>query len=182
MIINTERKKCFRVLNTTLIILMVLASLSIVLSEHEPNHRYTIRGVVQDSAGNPLSNVEVTASDTKIGLTERVITNQKGEYSIQLHVHNENLGDPLTVSANGIHYEGKILFEAGDVSTERIFALNLKGDTWTEGELTKSTGIDLTTIGIVAVLLILLYLGVRSSKKGGDKSPTRKKRRKKGKK
>jgi hypothetical protein len=162
------------------LILLGVLCFSVVSAEHEPNHRFTIMGEVVDVNGNPVPGVEVTATDTRIGLSEVGVTDGSGRYSIQLHLHDENLGDVLTISARGVIYEDKVAFSPQDLRTERIMVLNLKGDTWSLGEKSEKGGSNLPSIIILIAIVVILYLGVKSPGKGSKKAaePQKKKRKK----
>jgi len=68
-------------------------------AEHEVDHRFTVEGYVCGADGKPIGNREVMVKDTKIPLGKTVYTDSDGFYSITLHLHNENQGDPILVTA-----------------------------------------------------------------------------------
>lgn len=121
-----------------LIAVSLLTSLPLVFAEHEANHRYTISGYIRDVNGNPLANVEVVAVDMNVGIAEKGFTDKNGKYNVLLHLHDENLGDDLTITALGISYQAEAIFDPRDATTERGLRLDLTGDKWMVGEFEKA--------------------------------------------
>lgn len=164
---------------TLLTVLLILGPL--VSAEHEVNHRFTIVGAVTDSGGNPLPGTEVKASDNTIGVSGTAVTDSGGNYRIQLHLHDENLGDSLEVSVEGITYTGLVAFNPTDLQTERILSLNLRGGEWKVGNVTSDTGAgsNLLIYLLVAVIIILIYKGVSAPNNSKSTSKKRKNKKKK---
>ena len=68
---------------------------------HETDHRFTVSGYVRDKGGRPVADVRVTVRDLRDQKIEAVstFTDAKGFYKALLHLHNDNAGDPIQVSA-----------------------------------------------------------------------------------
>ena len=88
-------------------------------AEHEADHRFTVEGYVCGTDGKPIGNQEVMVKDTKIPLGKTVYTDSDGFYSITLHLHNENQGDPILVTAGNSEQHVTAKFDAKDVKSER---------------------------------------------------------------
>ncbi len=163
---------------TLVLSIYLLATLPLVFAEHEPNHRYTVTGYVRDANGNPLAGEAVTVTDTSIKLTEKGVTDKNGKYSILLHLHDNNLGDDLTITARGVSFQTKVSFDPADKATERTMRLDLAGEKWSIGEAQRA-GVDIRS-GVLLVVLIggaALYL-LRSSGKGSKGASPKKLKKK----
>jgi hypothetical protein len=90
-----------------------------VWAEHEVDHRFTVEGYVCGADGKPAGNQEVMVKDTRIPLGKTVYTDSDGFYSITLHLHNENQGDPVLVTAGGSEQHLTAKFDAKDMKSER---------------------------------------------------------------
>ena len=73
----------------------------LVEATHETDHRFTISGYVRDKEGRPLADVRVGVRDLRDQKIEpaSTFTDGKGFYKALLHLHNDNAGDPIQVSA-----------------------------------------------------------------------------------
>jgi len=95
------------------------ASPTWTLAEHEVDHRFIVEGYVCAADGKPAGNQEVMVKDTRIPLGKTVYTDSDGFYSITLHLHNENQGDPILVTAGESERHLTAKFDAKDLKSER---------------------------------------------------------------
>lgn len=86
---------------------------------HEADHRFTVEGFVCGKDGKGIANTDVLVKDTKISYGQIVKTDGDGYYRAAFHLHNENLGDPLFVEANGEQQNHKVVFDPKDLESER---------------------------------------------------------------
>ena len=86
---------------------------------HEADHRFTVEGFVCGTDGKGVGNLDVLVKDTKISYGQIVKTDGNGYYRATFHLHNENLGDPLLVEANGEQQQHTVQFDAKDLESER---------------------------------------------------------------
>lgn len=72
----------------------------LALATHETDHRFTVSGYVRDKEGKPVADVRVGVRDLRDQKVEAVstFTDGKGFYKTLLHLHNDNVGDPIQVS------------------------------------------------------------------------------------
>ncbi|MHB8482992.1 MAG: carboxypeptidase-like regulatory domain-containing protein [Nitrospiria bacterium] len=91
----------------------------IVFGTHETDHRFTVYGIVKDSAGIFQPNVKVMVSDILTGEGNTVFTDQNGYYEVLLHLHNNNLGDEIKITAGKEVKSIKASFNPEDRKTER---------------------------------------------------------------
>lgn len=96
----------------------------VVLATHEADHRFTVEGYVCGSDGNGVAGIEVLIKDTRISYGQVVKTNGDGYYTATFHLHNDNLGDPLLVEAQGERQNHKIQFDPKDLESERKTKIN----------------------------------------------------------
>jgi hypothetical protein len=97
---------------------------SVASATHEADHRFTVEGFVCGADGKSSANVDVLVKDTKVSYGQIVKTDGDGYYKATFHLHNENLGDPLFVEANGEQQNHRIEFDPKDLETERKLQVN----------------------------------------------------------
>ena len=110
-----------------LIVLLVVLTAWEARAEHEANHRYLILGYVKDARGQPLHGVAVRVTRVKTGLSYEETSDQKGFYTIIVHLHDEDLGDQLQVSAQTVSVIHTAQFNQQDARTERGTRLDFVG-------------------------------------------------------
>lgn len=67
---------------------------------HEMDHRFTISGHIRDKDGKPVRDVRVQARDLRDQKIDPVTSYADGSgfYKLILHLHNQNVGDPIQLS------------------------------------------------------------------------------------
>ena len=100
---------------------------SILFATHEADHRFTVEGFVCDKDGKPNAQIEVLVKDTRVTIGQTVRTDGDGYYKVTLHLHNDNLGDPLLVEAGAEQKQYKVSFDPNDLETERRLQVNFGG-------------------------------------------------------
>ena len=108
----------------TLMLLMVFFTLP-SYAVHLADHRYTVWGLVKSSAGLPIPDVKVTVSVDGGGISDEGLSDGDGAYRILLHLHNEDLGKPFSVTAGKTTVSGAIEFDPDNDRAERIHELYL---------------------------------------------------------
>ncbi|MEK6617148.1 MAG: c-type cytochrome, partial [Nitrospirota bacterium] len=90
------------------------------------DHGFIVYGYIRDGNGKPVPAVEVQAKSMKEhvdpGSTK---TNQEGYYEIFLHLHNEDTGTKITVSARGAQKDVVATYDPNDKVTKRQAAVDL---------------------------------------------------------
>jgi hypothetical protein len=67
-----------------------------------------------------LAGKEVSIRDSKTGqILQQGVTNQQGQFTLILHVHNEDQGRSLTIQSEGVEKTFVLQFEPEDRATER---------------------------------------------------------------
>jgi hypothetical protein len=94
-------------------------SSSVVLATHEADHRFTVEGFVCDFDGKAAKKAEVVVKDTRVNVGQTVETDEQGYYKVTLHLHNDNLGDPILVTAKREEQRIKVQFDPKDLESER---------------------------------------------------------------
>ncbi|THJ22784.1 MAG: hypothetical protein CAF45_009220 [Nitrospira sp. CG24E] len=97
---------------------------SVVFATHEADHRFTVEGFVCGADGKSSANIDVLVKDTRISYGQVVKTDGDGYYKAAFHLHNDNLGDPLLIEANGEQQQQKVSFDPKDLEAERIIQVN----------------------------------------------------------
>ena len=86
---------------------------------HAPDHRFIVLGFVTNGDGRGLANVPVAVTRLKTGLAHRTRTERDGFYLVVVHLHDEDEGDRLTVSADGVSGEVVARYDVRDKKVER---------------------------------------------------------------
>lgn len=137
---------------------------------HEVDHRYIVSGYVRDAEGNALKGVDVLL-EHKSGQKFKVKTNGSGYYETLFHLHDEDLGDEITVTAGTEVKKVAVAFKAGDKVTHR----GGSADFGAPGKSSPFAWIYWT--GGFGLLAAVLYFGLFRKKK--KKEAPRKSRKKK---
>jgi len=91
---------------------------------HEVDHRFTVEGHVCGTDGLAVADHQVVVKDTRVSVGATVFTDSRGYYKATLHLHNDNLGDPVLVTARDEQKDTKVQFDPKDVRTERKVTVN----------------------------------------------------------
>ncbi len=124
---------------------------------HEADHRFTVYGTVRTPSGDPLSNAKVMITNRRAGEGTTVFSERDGSYSATLHLHNDNLGDLLSVIVADQEQTVRVSFDPSDSHTERKTHVDF-------GPVVEEPGGGRGWVwaGGVAVLLgVAVYWGVR---------------------
>jgi hypothetical protein len=110
----------------TLIVVIGLGMIVVPIAraEHEIDHRFVVEGYVCGADGKAMANQEVMVKDTRIPLGKTTQTDSDGFYSVRLHLHNENQGDPILVAAGEREQHIKASFDPKDMKAERKSVVN----------------------------------------------------------
>lgn len=89
-------------------------------------HGFTVYGYVRDTSGKPVAGVEVQAKPLKDHAhAGSAKTNEQGYYEIFLHLHNEDAGTKIAVSAKGVQKEIVANYDPNDKVTKRQASVDL---------------------------------------------------------
>jgi hypothetical protein len=99
------------------------------LATHEVDHRFTVHGTVRDGRSFPgklLAEKAVIIRDNKTGqILQQGMTNHQGQFTLILHVHNEDKGRSLTVQSEGVEKTLELQFDPNDRAAERQAHIDL---------------------------------------------------------
>lgn len=98
---------------------------AILFASHAADHRFTVEGFVCGKDGRANAKAEVLVKDTRVTVGQTVTTDDDGYYKVTLHLHNDNVGDPLLVEAGGEQRNLKIQFDPNDLETERKLRVDI---------------------------------------------------------
>ncbi|HET7058536.1 MAG TPA: carboxypeptidase-like regulatory domain-containing protein [Nitrospiraceae bacterium] len=102
----------------------MMAIMPLAQAEHEVDHRFIVEGYVCGGDGRSIANQEVMVKDTRIPLGKTTYTDSDGFYSVTLHLHNDNQGDPILVAAGDREQRLTAKFDAKDMKAERKMTVN----------------------------------------------------------
>ncbi len=89
-------------------------------------HGFIVYGYVRDKNGKPVPDLPVTAQPLKPGREGHTgKTNKEGYYEIFLHIHNEDVGTKIEISANNVKKEITANYNPEDKVTKRQAAVDL---------------------------------------------------------
>jgi hypothetical protein len=91
---------------------------------HEIDHRFVVEGHVCDQTGQPIADAQVVVKDSKINEGAAGFTDDSGYYKAVLHLHNDNVGDRIVVTALNQEQQTTAQFDAKDLHTERKVSIN----------------------------------------------------------
>jgi len=91
---------------------------------HETDHRFTVEGYVCGPDGQPMKDQAVSVKDARVDVRASAVTDDQGYYKATLHLHNDNRGDPIVVTAQDQEKKATALFDVKDVKTERKVTVN----------------------------------------------------------
>lgn len=103
-------------------------------ADHEPDHRYNIRGYVLDASQNGIAGITVQAfsEGRSLGTSK---TNGDGYYSLHLHLHNTDNRRILKLRVGAQEAELRVKIDVTDSTSARIHEANFVGDKYIEGDL-----------------------------------------------
>ena len=157
-----------RILMRTIIIFLFAGSLFFnnVWADHEPDHRYNIRGYVLDAKEKGIDDLTVQAF-MEGKLLETSKTNADGYYSLHLHLHNPDLHKSLKLRAGSYEAELKVTFDPKDDTTARIHDANFVDGEYIEGNLDRFRipSWSYAVLGLLLFLMLMFYLEKRRKKK-----------------
>jgi hypothetical protein len=103
----------------TLFVVTVLLLTSSVEATHEVDHRYVVLGNVRDRTGQPVARSQVRVVRVKTGFPYQAETDGDGFYLLVVHLHNEDLLDPLQVAAGPTAIRIQARFNPLDMQSHR---------------------------------------------------------------
>jgi hypothetical protein len=95
---------------------------------HAADHRYVVLGYVQDTAGRPIADREVTVRRETTGLVYRTWTGSDGLFVLVVHVHDDDLLDRLLVRTTGAALPIEARFNPLEARVERGTRIDFTGD------------------------------------------------------
>ncbi len=151
-----------------------------VQSGHEVNHRYTIKGYILDEREQPMAEVLVSVrlGGQPLG---GVRTELDGYYSVQVHVHDADIGKTLLVRAGEHKATIRMTATRRDRSTRRVHHVNFVGGRLLEEKLDRrrwpawGSGLIAAVIGgsVVALLVSMRRRLVRRRRRREKKRADR---------
>jgi hypothetical protein len=151
-----------------LVISIIVGSLffSNAWADHEPDHRYNIRGYVLDADQQGIDNLTVQAfADGKsLGSSK---TNADGYYSMHLHLHDADYRRILKLRAGSQEAELRVTFDRGDNTSARIHEANFVNGKYVEGALNRFhiPNWSYAVGGLVLFMVIMVLLEKHRKKK-----------------
>ena len=100
---------------------------------HETDHRFTVEGFVCGPDGQPIQDEKVVVKDTRVSVATPAYTDSDGYYKAVLHLHDDNVGDPLLVSVLDQEQRATAEFDPKDRRTERSLTVNFGAGCETAG-------------------------------------------------
>jgi hypothetical protein len=138
----------------------------LVIATHEVDHRYTIFGSVRDGSGRPVQDTRVIVTDARLGDGLTVYAGKDGSYEVTLHLHNDNLGDEIVVSAHGEEKRIKASFDPSDKFSERRTKVDFGVE---QDKKEKEWSYYGYGAGIILLAGILFYMGFYKKRSGKEK-------------
>jgi hypothetical protein len=86
---------------------------------HENDHRFTVFGYVRDANGKAVPDAKVIVVDPRLDEGTTAFTDRGGYYEALLHLHNDDLGDEIIVTALEQRKTIRATFDPNDSGTVR---------------------------------------------------------------
>ncbi len=115
---------CRRWVFRYVVAVLVAGLVPLAHATHGVEHRYTIFGRVMDSNQASMGNVSVRITGLGGKPLGKATTAADGQYSILLHVHDQELGTAFWVTANGMTKSGTMTFDITDRNTDRTHRID----------------------------------------------------------
>ncbi len=144
---------------TLLVTLWALSSPVVAL--HEVDHRFTVEGFVCGAGGQPVADQKVIVKDTRVSVVETAYTDSYGYYKAILHLHDDNLGDPVLIIVGDREQKTKVQFDPEDRSSER----STRVDFGTGCAVERETPVWVWYVAGAIVLLVAAYAVARMIRK-----------------
>lgn len=160
-------------MRTVLSLLVFLGLAGTLFGLHEADHRFTVSGHVRDGQGEGKSSIVVTL-EHKGGVKQQATTNSSGYYQSVLHLHDENLGDEIIVTAGAEVKRIIVAFDVDDKHSVREGRLDF-------GAEAKDEPLYWFLVGGLLLLCGVIYYSLMKRKRQSEKkdSVTRSGKRKK---
>ncbi len=142
----------------------------VAVAMHEVDHRFSVEGHVCKADGSPAAETQVVVKDTRVSVGVAAFTDAQGYYKATLHLHNDNRGDPILVTALDQEKKVTALFDVKDVKTERRVTVDIGSGCGASGEESNrwvyyGVGAGLAAAAVVAG--VRMIKGRRRSQKRG---------------
>jgi hypothetical protein len=137
-----------------------------VWADHEPDHRYNIRGYVLNANQQGIDNLTVQAfAEGKLLGSGKTAAN--GYYSMHLHLHNADYHRIVKLRAGSHEAELRVTFDVEDDTSTRIHEANFVDGKYIEGTLGRFRipSWSYAVGGLLLFMIILIYLEKRRKKK-----------------
>ena len=135
-------------------------------ADHEPDHRYNVRGYVLDAKQRGIDNLTVQAflDGKELGSTQ---TNGDGYYTLHLHLHDPDYHRVLKLRAGPHEAELRVTFDVGDTTSARIHEANFIDGKFVEGALERFRipSWSYAVGGLLLIIVIAVLLEKRRKKK-----------------
>lgn len=152
-----------RLVGFLLVGLILLAVSPEASATHEADHRFEVYGTVRDDKGQPQAKTKVIIVDSRINEGTTVFTGPDGEYKGTLHLHNSDLGDEITVAANGQRKTIRAEFDPEDTETARRVRVDF-GAPAAPGTGNPGMGRN-AAIGAAVLIALALFIAAKRRKK-----------------
>jgi len=164
------------VLRRLVLVLMILFPTT-AWATHETDHRFTVFGYVRDDKGEPIEDTKVMVVDTRVGEGSTAFTDRSGYYEVLLHLHNDNQGDEIKITALDQFTIITANFDPSDKRTERKVQVDF-GAPPAEKSSSPAT-LWIYGAGVVLIMVALVYWRVHTQKKAKVQAQGWKKSKKK---
>jgi len=96
-------------------------------STHEIDHRYLVVGYVREGNGQAIPRSRVRLVREKTGFSHETMTERDGFYLLIVHLHDDDAGDALQITAGRAQARIRAWFRPGDAARHRGTRLDFLG-------------------------------------------------------
>lgn len=145
---------------------------------HEVDHRFVVSGTVRTADGAPRANVKVVVAHPRGNLSETALTDSGGRYSVLLHLHDKDAGDPVTVTAEDETKTIQADYEPKDHDTPRLATVDFGPELPAADNRSSSSMVWWYGVGGAALAGGVIYWRLRAQRSRRAVKPGRSGRRK----
>lgn len=139
-----------------------------VFATHEADHRFSVEGYVCGVDGAAITEEKVIVKNTRAKVSKAVFTDSDGYYKATLHLHNDNVGDPLLITVKDQERQAKVAFDPKDLESERSILVNFGQGCEKEG-LSQTVLIVLGLVGVVFAVGVAVLMTKKKRPQGKTK-------------
>jgi hypothetical protein len=133
------------------------------MATHEADHRFTVYGYVRDDRGRPVKGERVIVVDDRSDQAHTAFTDGDGYYEALLHLHNQDMGNEITLMVRDEKKSIRATFDPEDKSSERKVQVDFGAPLAADEASVPAWKYGVAVLIVVGLVMTIRF--IRSSKK-----------------